>query len=816
MSNEQVVCMLKNSISMDPGTRSVALDQLGLLEQDPHFLIMSLLDIRSMDEETQFLSLCCCRNVISRLYVKIQDHEKIKCVLIELLISVPQHLLEMVIEIINKIIRVSSLSEWRSLIDYIIDWGSKLASLTQYHLDRYSYILYHVVKEQEKKRLVMAQRKETAEIFSALSPVIIPQWILTLNRSTRYLDGAIIRIAKQGKALTRETLILFLKKMSIVTDMLQLNKLWKELSLLSEKDLSVIETDFLINLSISAIEKSQGREYPVTVLREINTALSPSLIDLLVNRFLLLSISDVAEWAESPEDSSLGGPLDGDLGRQAVDMFLISQATPSIVQLAISRIEKCINDLQMDAWIHVLLTCNECLRDDIEARIVSPLIRATMTDNSGTRSPVVQFRVIQLVRVLAPRLSRPFIRELVIRFSSILLIPNQLSEIKLSLFFTLKSLFDRSFDDDVWLHAGPVMVQSAMELLPRVHAADVVWRILNAIALVLSETRIKLNSADVLVRIFSTSKDLLVRSAIFDILKAGLVSSGQSIVHSSLAIVANALSGLARGQQQIETFEILFCGSMGVLTSVIRVVESVDSEVGTIVESVITQTLSGWRENISHLLPKELIECLIEFDALCIDNNTRIDTNGQAEICKMFLTDPDSDAVVDEVMVLLELLVAMGGEASDIGWLTQLVSSLIKTEDNDSIFQLITTMAAVAPGILLAVVSKSPTIHMSDLLWQRILSAKLGRTKLRLVNALTVVAPSKSADLKQRLFRIVTAIEYEDEEVLRVSSKMMRSMRSNRYECRPEPIRRVKVLNAVRNVDAACLRGRIASFSHFS
>jgi hypothetical protein len=143
------------------------------------------------------------------------------------------------------------------------------------------------------------------------------------------------------------------------------------------------------------------------------------------------------------------------------------------------------------------------------------------------------------------------------------------------------------------------------------------------------------------------------------------------------------------------------------------------------------------------------------------------------------------------------------------------VSSLIKTEDNDSIIQLITTMAAVAPGILLAVVSKTPTIYMSDLLWQRILSAKLGITKLRLVNALTVVAPSQSADLMQHLSRIVRAVENEDEEVLRVTSKMIGSLRSNRYESIPDPVRRVKVLNAVRNVDAGCVWSQMASCSQF-
>ena len=793
----EVERMLMDSVSLDGATRHAAMDRLSRFEtESPEFVIELLKLGASQNEQMRFLSLCCCRNIIGRLIGKLRPEtiEEIKCVLIELLGSSIES-----IQIMRKIVKVSS---WPALVD----WFCSHASVS----DQYAFILYQYVKELEQKRL-LAGRKENFLIAPRILESVLPIWFD--NPTNRYLDCAVLRLCRIGfssfsaHAIHSRIIASFVAKLEVQSEPNGVEKRWKDLSNSFEKETAAFQDNIGINgmyeLAVKAIHSGRGREYPVNVIHHIVTSQKDfsvplEIIEAVINRFLLLSESDVAEWLEAM-DESLGGPLDGHPARQAAEYLLIDTGNAETIKFALSRIESLISkgdygSCLLDAWLAMLVVCHGSIVG-IET-ILTPLIVSVLKMGS----PITRFRVIQLIRV--SQLSNEYVHNLIPLLIELL---NSNSVLSLSVFFALKALFDRSFDDPIWHQVAPSMIQAALQLLSQVSAADVVWRLLNAITLLMSEGSglVSDQSFHVIHTLF-TGKDFLIKSAIIDLVKAALVTAddvgdgaNDQLVNFALSVATHALS--------IEDDEsMMFEGALSILIAVIRVSSDLAST-----RNLVTQIMTSrvWMDKSC----KELLELLIDFDVLAIENASIHDINIgiQLEICRNILNDPDSDALADLALVLLEVLTVADSNRAmfNLDWFVKLIHlSAIRDEDRcpvplDGVVQLVTTLAVVCPEKLAQVE------RIGDLcpaMWRRVITSRLGRTKVRLINAIAVMGGGIGKD------KLVAVLESVDDDLVTVSSKIFLGLRSNRFEGIPKPVRREAFLNSIRNVDVEALKHRLS------
>jgi hypothetical protein len=208
---------------------------------------------------------------------------------------------------------------------------------------------------------------------------------------------------------------------------------------------------------------------------------------------------------------------------------------------------------------------------------------------------------------------------------------------------------------------------------------------------------------------------------------------------------------------------------------------------------------------------KELVEMLIDFDVLAIENASIHDINleTQLEICRHILNDPESDALADLALVLLEVLTV--GDSNrvmfSLDWFVKLIHmTAILDEDTcpvplDGVVQLVTTLAVVCPENLAQV---ERTNELCPQMWQRVITSRLGRTKVRLINAIAVIGGGTGKE------KLLAVLESVDDDLVTVSSKIFLGLRSNRFEGIPKPARRDAFLNSIRNVDIEALKHRLS------
>jgi hypothetical protein len=113
----------------------------------------------------------------------------------------------------------------------------------------------------------------------------------------------------------------------------------------------------------------------------------------------------------------------------------------------------------------------------------------------------------------------------------------------------------------------------------------------------------------------------------------------------------------------------------------------------------------------------------------------------------------------------------------------------------------VTTLAVVCPENLAQV---ERTNELCPQMWQRVITSRLGRTKVRLINAIAVIGGGTGKE------KLLAVLESVDDDLVTVSSKIFLGLRSNRFEGIPKPARRDAFLNSIRNVDIEALKHRLS------
>lgn len=812
---QEVEAMLVGSVSMDPPLREQAFLTLKRLESSPMFLF-SLLEIfrTNGDQQIRFLAICCCRNVVGRLFpsLPVDLKQRIKCVLIELLTTSVEFFNE-IVEIVCRVARIDFPANWSELLTFLTTREIK----TKEEMTRFSRLLYAVVKAQESKKL-MKDRRETLAVSPQLLESVLPLW--TPNRgSDRYLDCALIRLCRIGFLRLHElpfnrTLI------PMITDLISMSdnreKIWKEISALFVSQtmafVNSVGITKVLELAVIAIKTGQGREYPITVLHHALTAeLEGSALnqrneflastggvvvisDLIVTRFLVLDESDVREWIKAP-DESLGGPLDGDWKRSEAEEFLKAVMSDELLVHALSRIELALTEGVWDvcdAWLAlVVLQQHNSLAETLFGRFFSEEIF------TNEWKILFQFRVLQLVRTAAVSMQLSTIR------SAVSVLCNTLKRVSnlcigLSVFFSLKVLYERSSDDMVWVEAGPVMMQAGATMLPLVNAPDVMWRVLNAVTLFASSGGPSVNSS--LLKKLFLSKDPLIRSAIIDLLKSNLVAAddvGEGVTEElllcCLEIVLHATMFAS---------ESMLDGACSLLVSVMRVAFDRIDSYNHLIHRICAAAIKLMEKE--DIFVESLIDCLVEFDVILAEAGRR-DLNVSREqlaIAGKFLEVSES---VDEVFVLLEVLVAI-----EIDVLVEVIKLTADQEYLENVVGVIASACASNPTGVQAVMKSHPLLlSLVEAVLNQLKLARLPRTKFRLINALSVLCSltvETSSLLPQLCIDLQSAeLSNDSEELLRQSFKL----HSNRLSGMPKPVRREGFLESLRSVDVAALRLRL-------
>ena len=803
---EVVEGMLVDSVSLDESKRSHAFDTMQRIEKDPNFLLYLLSLFQSAcDSQLRFLAICCFRNTVKRLYSSLnaETKQRIKSWLIELVAIVVEHS-QLVAQIIRQIARIEFPSHWPELAQFLVDSSNRISSMNSEKLDSFSLILYSVVKELESKRLLV-DRKESANFAEFFLPVILPQWEIVVSQSPRRLDGAVLRLCRfRLHSSTNNIVQRILVKLtgnSLSTE--DEDKLWKEISNLYEHQPSAFDRDQITRLASEAICRNKGREYVLHILRVSKFKPDKHLFETIVSKFLLLSEADVVEWMSCP-DESLGGPLDGDHRRQEGEMFFLNH---DVRTLAMAAIESAFSNGRIDladAWLVVL--SHQELPDARELMEFTGKVFNAVSTNSSMHI-LIQFRLIQLVKSQARKLTIDQLREAVTSLTH-LLQTNRNSCIAIAIFFALKSMFDRSFDDQIWLTVGPVMSSTGMMLLSQVRAADTLWRILNAMTL-LSTTSVSNSTTGLLMHLFQ-SKDLLIKLAIFDFLKSQLVAAddvgegvSSELASCCLEIVSVSFSIVGSSSDQ-ETVESLVSGASSLLTAVLRTSTTAPDLSRQLVERLCS----------SFFFSRETMECLIEINIAGTVTSAEV-CKLQLDLCSRIINEASqiSENILDETLVLLEVLGKFNLDYIDY---------LLLDEDDcpvpyDSLLQLFVSLSDQIPIILKG---HSRVLELASALWSRVLTCRLPRTKIRQLSGLVYLVPviaevslsrNDALTLLQRVAQVIPIVESEyDGEVMRLSSRLVRS---NRFDGMPRPVRREAFLNAKRSVDTAELKARIDQYT---
>ena len=605
----------------------------------------------------------------------------------------------------------------------------------------------------------------------------------------------------------------------------------------------------MLDRAMAAISRRIGREFPLTLVNHAMTFSSESEDEVrqqwllkaknqysvflarhsllsvsgeVVERFLSIPTDVLSEWLEAPDDS-LGGPLDGDEARLAAESFIVNVTNDSFCRHAISKLESCLltnKFLRADAWLTALIAASASIKD--VQSLLGPLMTLVATAGSAEMC-LVQFRVIQLVRIVAFRFSIVELRQVVLSFIAFV-DPARPLVIRLSGFFALKALFDRSSDDLVWEEVGPKMVEAGVELLSHVHAGDVVWRLLNGVALISSSASaqgsLSRQQANVIHSLF-VSKDSLIRCAIIDLVKAMLATADEvggvdsSILDLGFELVRVAI-GTGKTASDHEQIEESLSGGLSLLIALIRVSTDVSPRLSEYVDEVVRMApaLIG-----AEIFQVELIQCLIEFDALAVERGVSFASFGQqAAIAQQFLQAEVPESVADECLALLEVIVARGGLFDFVEtFIAFLGTSGTIDEDScplpiDSVILLINAAAVHQPEFLRESLRRTSACNVASVVAQRLNVVRLHRSKLRLVHTLAIVAPvcvAQSAQLgKQLVENVIHQFKRSeigaDEESIRVE-RTVASFRSNRFDSSrgmPSSSRRDGLFEMIRKVDS--------------
>jgi hypothetical protein len=296
-----------------------------------------------------------------------------------------------------------------------------------------------------------------------------------------------------------------------------------------------------------------------------------------------LGRDDVTEWLSSP-DEAIGGPLDGDDLRTAGELLVVSIGVGSawsenIVRFSLEKIDSQIQNpspdlLQIDSWVSVVILCNVTVQEFFDFNcIMAPLYQVLSVSSSDPATLLLQFRIIQLIRVGSVRGASPGLIELL----ASCLGPHKPTVIRLAGTNALKSIYDRTSDLPVWDSIRAPIIETAVDLLRCVSAVDVVWRLLNIVTLMASSSN---DDVDIPVTNLSSVSDLFYRSddlikfAIFDLLKSILAKSkfAIKIVELCLGIVDLTLRTVAQNITA-ESTESMTDAAAGLLSAIVRVVD---------------------------------------------------------------------------------------------------------------------------------------------------------------------------------------------------------------------------------------------------
>jgi hypothetical protein len=828
MENE-VELMLRNSVSLDENLRHQAFQTLSLNEINPEF-IPCLLRIfgNTHDFQIRFLAISCCKNIVGRVYKSVPENNKavIKSQLLSLAIGkyCPE-----IVHVIRKVARVEFPSRWNSLVEFLICYSGKLQDLSSEEISYFSEILYAVVKEQESKKL-LAGRKESLSIGPLLVENIFPSWSQIYLRTPYRLDQCLLRLCRIGysqfhlQPFHLVCLQLIFHKLSTITDSIAINKIWKDISTLHCAHPSAFSTIPIVNIGTQAIRKNEGREFPLTVIHNCveNNNFESFPIDLIAEKFLFLEEPDIQEWMNSPDDF-LDGPLEGDPKRaEALSFFSTILENGKVFSNAVARAEKYFTENNFkaaEAWLSILI-----LKPEKSFAIFSQLFTRFFSPNSVEENEftfLIKFRTLQFLRACSSLLSAPEIEFVIKSLSTQVSVSGNIC-IGLSTFFAVKSLFDGSFDNPLWQEIGPSIFRLGTELLSRVNAPDVIWRILNAITLLSGNCGVSDINSPLMVQLF-VSKDALVKGAIFDLLKAQLVASddlegvSETLLSTCVQIVNISLGSLLRSSSNnlTEEAEAVLDGACSLLTAIIRV--SSESAITAIIVSNVIELLG---RSIADLDIRSPFEALVEFNILAIESGVPVPRPmDQWTICSWCLGNADSvqESMLDEVFVLIELLALVDCRHEVVANVVSLISNV---DLQDEIVEMITGLAASNQNNLGFIISNHPQrMEVLSILWSRLQSARILRTKVRLLNALIVLIPiseNNKADIEKQLLHAVHVFESDTDagELERLSSKVVSLMRSNRFEGMPKPVRREAFITSMRSVDLNTIKARLVSFSY--
>ena len=785
---------------------------------------------------------------------------------------------------LRKVARIEFPSQWPELVE-LLATGVREASTVPptdiLKIQQFAFILVQLAKEQESKRL-MAGRKESL----ALGPLILPDLFRLYthvssieaageeaNLLVHRVTAATLRISRIGflrfyeNPMSADIVAIActrVKRLISQDDEKFAGKLMKEMSffvdgqLLSFSDAigdllacclecitRGLHAEYALQTLLSVVsssavqdgEASTEDEVRKTVICKFRRAFSvflqahpmTSIVELVVRCGLKLQADDVRDWMEAPDESA-NGPLDGDELRSVAEQFVVAVGVggvweADIVDLAILRFEqecaKPIPDiLELDAWMCVIVLLHSSIGQRVTA-VIGSLLPILSRESTDPNIVFLQFRIIQLVRTTSTRLDKAEI-EAVIPILASCLAESRPVVVRLSAVTALKSIFDRTSDHHVWDTIGSSVIEAGIGLLGNVDAADVQWRLLNTVTLMATSTAsstFRVKDYRLIANLFFSKNDL-IKYAIFDLLKGLLASVDtpeEPLIAVSLQIVKTSLHSVTVGRA--EDVEPVVQAAASLLSAVIRVLaRNHVAHITPYIEQLI-DTVPKLVANES--VPKEVIECLIDFNCL---GGATVRVPDQCAIIQQYLQSDISEAVADEALLLLEIVIAsvpnVDGMEPLIGPLVAFLQSEGHLDDDtaplplDSVINCVCSLAVAHPNSLVRMASQGQITNIIRNLLDRCRLFRLARSELRVLNALLVLIPyaiGQSQDLGlQYLSKIVRmytvtqagiANDCQASSLLTMSNMRKPFTRFDSSAGMPLPRQRNSVVESVRSVD---------------
>lgn len=887
-SVQDVQAVLLNSVSMDERTRRLAFQtSVDLQENEPRILplLLSIYTDPSAGSQVRFLAICFAKNVAARLYPKISDlsiREHIKSVLVNAISSPAEFLKELVL-LLRRVARFEFPNNWPQLVDFVRSYTFN---------DQSAYIMYQLVKEQESKKLMAGRKEslEIAPVLlQSLLPIWLSTSHSEQSESLRFIDGAVMRLCQMGylrlyeqEALATSVTALALQKLTILLEKPDcsdrfVTKLLKEISQLYESQIlafTLVGIDHLLRVCLVCIERKTGREFPINILthtfsstfckggkfesqsddakwillankcrEQIATFLNSqkSITETTaaaVRRCLCLGRDDVAEWLSSP-DESIGGPLDGDDLRSAGELLVVSIGVGSawsenIVRFCLEKIDSQIKNpppdlLDIDSWVSVLILCNVAVQEFFDFNsIMAPLIQVLSVSSSDPATLLLQFRIIQLIRVGSVKGVSPGLIELLVSCLG----PQKPTVIRLAATNALKSIYDRTSDLPVWDSFRAPIIETAVDLLRCVSAVDVVWRLLNIVTLMASSSS---ENVDIPESTLSSVSDLFYRSddlikfAIFDLLKSILAKSKFSIkiVELCLGIVDLTLRTVEQNIAAQST-ESMTEAAAGLFSAIVRVA---DPEILPHLEPYIARMVDAACALMGEeIFVDEIVTCLIDWNcAIAIsrpDLVRSLQLAAQTNLVGDYLKADLLESTADECLVLLETIVSISNSdpqvSAVVSPIIQYISLTVVAYDDscplpmDGLMDLVCTVAKSRPEQYLGTIAEMNI--MVENLSIRLSRTRTSAKKLRLLYALALCVPSflRSGGSPQIISQMRSA--WQDTETSRELESMHSASRSNkisRFDSSsgsPAPVARDALISQIRTVEVASIRAILDRF----